>query len=194
MQLTSAFVQTAPQTHFSIRPGGCVSHASHSLRLFVQASAKKNESVGVLYLDIRSAYYRIVRQLAVGGISEAEQIHRVLTYFNLGQTSYQDIMEEISQEPSSRSSGMQPHHERLLQELLSSTWFTSRRRDALYESLAGTRPGDGLADLTFGYVFKRIMARAVGRIKDQLGIEDVSYEPKFDLTKQPQKDVSYPGW
>ena len=67
----------------------------------MQASAKKNESVGVLYLDIRSAYYRIVRLLAVGGISEAEQIHRVLTYFNLGQTSYQDIMEEISQEPSS---------------------------------------------------------------------------------------------
>ena len=185
VQLTSAFVQTAPQTHFSIRPGGCVSHASHSLRLFVQASAKKNESVGVLYLDIRSAYYRIVRQLAVGGISEADQIHRVLTYFNLGQTSYQDIMEEISQEPSSRSSGMQPHHERLLQELLSSTWFTSRRRDALVESLAGTRPGDGLADLTFGYVFKRIMARAVGRIKEQLGIEDVSYEPRYDLTKQP---------
>ena len=191
-QLTVPFTQSAPQTHFAIKPGGCVSHASHSLRLFVQAAGRRNESVGILYLDVRSAYYRVVRQLAIGGQSTPDHLHRILRYFDLGQTSIDDLMEAIQEEPSCTASGMEEHQERLLQELLTATWFSSKRKERLYESLAGTRPGDGLADLTFGYVFKKIMAKAMMRINEAIGLEKPAFQPKFDLTKTPPEDIDLP--
>ena len=185
LQFAPSFTRSAPQTFFSIRPGGCVSHASHSLRLFIQAAARRNESVGVLYLDVRSAYYRVVRQLAVRDGGGYEQFLRVMRFFNLDQTSYQDLLSELAHEPCCPASGMDGQHEAILCELLSSTWFTSRRREAVYESLAGTRPGDGLADLVFGFVFKRILRRAMDRINELLDLPEADFGPRYDLSKPP---------
>ncbi len=156
-RLTPFYESTAPQTHFSIRKGGCVSHASHTLRLFAEAAARKNQSVGILYVDVKSTYYRVVRQLTVRGGDNHDTIRRTLEFFELGDTSLQDLINELAETPECIQSGVDSHYEEILQELLSSTWFTSRRQDVLYESLAGSRPGDGLADVVFAYAFKRIL-------------------------------------
>ena len=192
MQFAPTFTNSAPQTFFSIRPGGCVSHASHSLRLFIQAASQRNESVGVLYLDVKSAYYRVVRQLAVRDCGGHEHFLRVMRFFNLDQTSFQDLLEELGHEPCCSASGMESHHEAILSELLSATWFTSRRREVVYESLAGTRPGDGLADLVFGFVFKRILGRAMDRINELLDIQDAEFGPRYDLSRPPPSDRKLP--
>ena len=39
-------------------------HASHALRSFLTASQSQKRSTAILYLDVKSAYYRVIRQLA----------------------------------------------------------------------------------------------------------------------------------
>ena len=84
-QLIGPYTASTPDTFFSIRPGGNVAHASQSLRLFASASAQSGASTGILYLDVKAAYYRVIRQLAVRG-SEANSIERVMAHFDLGAT------------------------------------------------------------------------------------------------------------
>ena len=191
-QITPYYEATAPQTHFSIRKGGCVSHASHTLRLFGEAATRKNQSVGILYVDVKSAYYRVVRQLTVGGGDNHDTIRRTLDFFELGDTSLQDLINELADTPECIHSGVDSHYEEILQELLSSTWFTSKRQDVLFESLAGSRPGDGLADVVFAYAFKRILRKVAANIREELMLEETDIKPSFDLSTIPEGDFELP--
>ena len=48
-----------------------------------------------------------------------------------------------------RAIGVPEHLCALLRETLSNTWFVTERRNTVYECLAGSRPGDALADIVF---------------------------------------------
>ena len=59
-KLLPFYTSTAPDLHCSVRAGRCVAHASHGLRLFAQACKQRHLSSGILFLDIRAAYYRVI--------------------------------------------------------------------------------------------------------------------------------------
>ena len=46
--------------------------------------------------------------------------------------------------------------------------------------------------LGFGYVFKRIMSRAIGRINEEFGLETPDFRGHFDLTAPPPRDRDLP--
>ena len=187
-QIIQQYAQSAPETFFSIRTGGNVSHASLALRLFCNAAVTAGESTGVLFLDVKSAYYRVVRQLAVGG-SGVDSIERVMAHFDIGATDLQELMEELHGTPEARVSNLTQHQELMLEELLSSTWFTGQHRSMVMESMAGSRPGDGMADVIFGFIFKRILRRVTNRLRDTLQIEEVEINGDLDLTSTPTQRV-----
>ena len=122
--------------------------------------------------------------------SEANSIERVMAHFDLGATELQELLVEVNGTPEGRASSFTNHQELLLEELLSSTWFTAQHRTQLHESLAGSRPGDGLADVVFGMVFKKILRRVTARLDDMLEIEEV--EINGDVTLVAPADVTRP--
>lgn len=183
-QYLPAYEASAPDTFFSIRAGGNVAHASHALRLFVAASHKGGDSTGILFLDVKAAYYRVIRQLVVAGRGH-ESIDRVMQYFDLGATGMQELIEEIHAEPEGRASNLSEHQELLLEEMLSSTWLTGQHRTKILETLAGSRPGDGFADLVFGFAFKRIMKKVMSRLAEDFNFTEVQITDPFDLTADP---------
>ena len=180
-QLVPHYQSWASDTHFSIKLGGNVSQASHALRLFVAGSVRRGNSVGVLFLDIRSAYYRVVRQLMTGRTPKAESIARMMQYFDLGDTDPQALFRTIAERAQDHAHDIDRQREILLEEMMDSTWFTSRHRTTLVESLAGTRPGDGLADIVFGLVFHRITQRITERLSEEMGIGGHVVTGQFDL-------------
>lgn len=180
-QLVPHYQSWASDTHFSIKLGGNVSQASHALRLFVAGSVRRGNSVGVLFLDIRSAYYRVVRQLMTGRTPKAESIARMMQYFDLGDTDPQALFRTIAERAQDHAHDIDRQREILLEEMMDSTWFTSRHRTTLVESLAGTRPGDGLADIVFGLVFHRMTQRITERLSEEMGIGEHVVKGQFNL-------------
>lgn len=176
-----SFVAHSSHTYFSIKTGGNVSQASHALRAFISASAQRHQSVGLLFLDIKSAYYRVVRQLLTSSAPREERIDRLMSYFDFNGVDQQTLRGAIAERVAEDDRMLTQHQELLLQELMASTWFTSSRKTELYESLAGSRPGDGLADVAFGLIFQRIMNIIMRRIKSELGIEGTDVHGMFDL-------------
>ena len=184
-QLIPWYQSTASETHFSIKVGGNVSQASHALRLFLSTSAAQRCSAGVLFLDIKSAYYRVVRQLVTSRSSDMESITRMMHYFDIGSTDPQALLQKIAERVNEQEEELDRQREILLEEMLSSTWFTSKRRKDLVESLAGTRPGDGLADIVFGMVFHKITKKITSRLQELLDIQPHDIKGAFNLTKEP---------
>ena len=184
-QLVPCYQQWASDTHFSIKLGGNVCQASHALRLFLGASAKRQQSTGVLFLDIKAAYYRVVRQLTTRRGNQADSIARMMQYFDLGETDQQSLFQKIAERAHAGEEELDRQREILLEEMLSSTWFTSRHRTRVVESLAGSRPGDGLADIVFGLVFHRIMAKVTEKLHELLHISPHVVHGAFDLSTEP---------
>ncbi len=179
-QIIGPYASSTPETFFSIRAGGNVSHASQALKLYCNGASAQGDSIGVLFLDVKAAYYRVIRQLVVGN-SGPESLERVMQHFDLGATDLQDLLEVANGVPEGKNSDLTQHQELMLEELLSSTWFTAQHRSTMYESLAGSRPGDGLADVVFGFIFKRILRRATARLGETLQLEEVDIDGEIDL-------------
>ena len=183
-QLLPAYEASAPDTFFSIRTGGNVAHASHALRLFASSANRGGDSVGILFLDVKAAYYRVLRQLVVEGRGQ-ESLERVMRYFDLGASDFQHLMAELHGNPEGKFSNLSEHQELLLEELMSATWLTGQHRTTILETLAGSRPGDGFADLIFGFAFKRIMRRVFTRLAEEFQFQEVDLIGPFDPTGDP---------
>ena len=194
-KLLPYYVSTAPDMHCSVRAGGCVAHASHGLRLFAQACRQQHRSSGILFLDIRAAYYRVIRQFAAAPESPEwteERLARLFSFFNLDVADYRALRDGLAEGSEFLQSGVPHQLEHLASEMLSSTWFVTPTRASLHKSLAGSRPGDGLADLIFGYVFKRIMKKVMGKLEEQLGSLQEPFSVPMDLTMQNPPEVALP--
>lgn len=83
-RLTGLYSSTAPSLHVSVKAGGNVSHASQALRSYIEACRTQKRSVAILFLDIKSAYYRVVRQLAAKATNCDQDVERILATFDLG--------------------------------------------------------------------------------------------------------------
>ena len=191
-QLQVHYARTAPQLHVSIKTGGSVSQASHALRAYQSIARQKGWSTGVLFLDVKSAYYRVVRQLAATLSNSDEDICRVLQYFDLDPSHLEALLQELHQSSECTASEVPPQLENLLAELLSGTWFMTESKQELCESLAGSRPGDGLADIVFGFVFKRVMGRVVEQASHIFDWQPFEPVGDFNLAQEPPGELQCP--
>ena len=74
--------------HCSVKQGGCVSHAPHGPRLTLSAARSRGVSAGVIFLDIRLAYYRVARELVIDMEDEGRSFERMIRFFQLGDTHF----------------------------------------------------------------------------------------------------------
>lgn len=185
-QLQEYYTASAQPFHFSVKMGGNVAHAAHALRAYHSMARRQGHSTGTLFLDIRSAYYRVIRQLAATLSNSDEDICRVLQVFDLAPEHLDDLPKELHGASACSDSGVPDVLETMLAEMLSGTWFLTRTKNELCESLAGSRPGDGLADLVFGYVFKRVMQRVVSAATQEFDWSIPAVQMEIDV-EQPSR-------
>lgn len=161
-------------TYFSARSAGHVGQACLTLQLFSRYGMNLGESVGILFLDIRSAYYSICRELTSGWTGSDAQIIHALKHFQLPVETLRDIHAFLSQfGGATEQSNLSDVHCSLLTELSTGSWFRISGSNLTTQTHGGSRPGDGLADLIFGYVFGRLMQNFKRQLSDK-GLWDSS--------------------
>ena len=168
-RLVCRYAAMAPSLHVSVKAGGNVMHASHALRSYLLSARRKQYSAAIIFLDVKSAYYRVIRQLAANLTCADEDIARVLRYFDLEEKEMGNLLRELQEISAMKRAGAEINEELITEEFLYGTWFVTKSRRQLVESLAGTRPGDGLADVIFSYVFHRVMDKVNQELRECLG-------------------------
>ena len=103
-----------------------------------------------------------------------------------------DLLEAIQQQSAIKTAGADTHNELLLEELLQNTWFTTPSRRHLTESLAGTRPGDGLADVVFSFVFHRLLDKVHQELHELQQWTQVIRGEDVDIKCEPEVSQHIP--
>ena len=144
--------------HYSARPCGNVGQAALTLRLFLRLAKSRKMNCGIIFLDIQHAYYSVVRELASGFTGTDEQLCQLFKFFDLPTEVVADLWSLLREGSALEIAGCSRYQQSLLHELGRGTWFKVRNSDKLTQTRGGSRPGDGLADLIFGYIFARLLS------------------------------------
>ena len=134
-----------------------ISLAAKVFQAFCHASARP---WALIFFDVKSAFYRVVRQLLlpVGDSDQAllELFHRL----RLPPAALSELKAHLEGLATVPRSGCGEHLQRIATDVLQGTWFRLDKDVALTLTHCGTRPGDGLADLFFGFAFSAYLRAA----------------------------------
>ena len=137
--------------------GGIVTQAGHMIRAFLAWARKQKMPVAVIFLDIRTAFYRVIRPLVAQFRENHLALRALLQRFQLPDSAFQDLLAHLHEDSAVKRAGVSAFAEGHLAECHNDTWFEVPGAAGTVATATGTRPGDPLADMTFNFIFTRIL-------------------------------------
>ena len=164
---------------FGAAPGSQSAFLSHYILTFQKLVKAKGLSSSVLFVDVRSAYYRVLRQRLAGRQLDDQALCHLLTSMKVPPEALQSVLAWASEDLL--VSQMSPHQQLMLEALFQNPCFFLRGLAQPYYSRCGTRPGDSLADALFYVVFAECMVD----LRSKLRHEGVLEGPHGSAIAQP---------
>eukprot|EP00438_Fugacium_kawagutii_P017942 Skav236602 [mRNA] locus=scaffold3534:112990:118749:+ [translate_table: standard] len=132
----------------------------HQCRAYLRTHRAEGHSVALVFLDLRGAFYRVIRPIALGGCITDEHVALLAHRLSLGPDALHDLRQLMTEPSALDRAGMDHRTQNFIRSLHSDTWFfmgdgPEYRR---VTTTVGTRPGDSFADVVFGYAWSRILA------------------------------------
>ena len=134
-----------------------VAAASHIVRLFQSWAKYQKWTTGVLFLDIQTAFYRILRPLIARHGTFHAQLSAIIDRFGLDASTYQEVCKALDETSVLTDLDVPPIWEAMLAELHTNTWFSTASRQELVRTQGGTRPGSPCADIVFSFLFLKVI-------------------------------------
>ena len=150
-------LKTADPLQYGGTPGRGVDAASHVLRLFFKSCQIDKVSCAIFFLDIKSAYYRLLRKLAIGQTCSYNQGLRLLQTLGLPADAQYWLVKALHEPNALEEAGCPDWLRSIGANFHTCTWYQVRGDHTTISTLRGTRPGDGYADLLFNVVLSRVL-------------------------------------
>lgn len=129
----------------------------HQARAFVRYARSCNQSSAVLYLDLKEAFYRIVREAPLGGEVSDDFVAFLAKRLNLPFDALHQIHLLLGETAALQSAGLPDDAQRSFRAIHASTHFWMDGQDDISRTTIGTRPGDCMADIVFGYAWACVL-------------------------------------
>ena len=165
-----AFARSASPLQVGGLPKRPVTLAAHVVRLHQQTCCAEKASCGLLFLDLREAFYRIVRPLVTGFTGTDEEVANILAAVRLPAGVMHELRDHLQEQSLFRAAGATAWTAAATCEALSHTWFRFEHGRLVTETGIGTRPGDNLADIIFGFVFAQVLRQVRERVQSACGM------------------------
>ena len=151
-----------PRAH-SCQLGGrksCSADMGHFLsRGFLHYCHVQGLSCAVMFLDLMSAYYGVIRETVMGSGLGDRPLSEIASSLSLTSEDLQLLRHYVSCEPVLQSQDAGALLSELTREMHSSTWFILSQDDKVVNTHRGTRPGGALADIVFNVLFSKVLQR-----------------------------------
>ena len=152
-------------------------------RSFLRWRKACNRSAAVLFVDIASAFYKALREVATGADVSDQDIAKVACRLGIGPEVMPALHDALQGRSAYASLTKSIPRQQALQESLSGTWFTVDG-STVVATEQGTRPGDSWADVVFNVLLSQVL------LKVQQTLEHESLAtvvPGFDRCVCPQQ-------
>ena len=170
-------------------PGCGVEALSLLARVVQNLAHAERRSWALMLFDIRSAFYRVVRQLVVAVPDTDAALLRVISTLGLPGEAVQELHSKLRSLAALSEARAGDHLAALVSDILQGTYFRLQHSDLLYITKRGTRPGDPCADVLFAFLLAGYVKQLEVRLeRDGLAEElpPLQSEPLFRQCHVPR--------
>ena len=154
---TSIFAQYMQRQQLGGRRHVPVSFALHLTRTFLRVNKHRARSVGILFLDLKEAFYRVVRGIIVEAPEDDVMLARLAARLQLPHDALHELHNLLAADCALLQAGMEPHFRKAVCALHSDTHFYMSGQSDTCRTQVGTRPGDSWADVIFSFAWARLL-------------------------------------
>eukprot|EP00435_Cladocopium_sp_Y103_P039634 s2902_g10.t1 len=164
-----------------------VSMGVHYIRAAARIAKSSHRSHALVFLDLREAFYRVLRPLSIGDRMSDSLLALVAARLQLPEDALADL-HALLRAPAGTEQANMPRHMRRALQALHITHFKVPGQDDRVHTQIGSRPGDPFADIVFGFMFTRILTL----VEDRLAALDLLevYEDTTDRGMFPSADCA----
>ena len=160
--------QVAAPMQMGGRPGQSIEMAHLHVRLKQSTSKAEGKSSAMLFVDLRSAFYTVVRQMLTGFSGKVQELVPIFQRLKLPPESFQAFLANVQEANLVAEATGSTAATKMIQTTLQQTWFAIPGGDSLFAPSTGSRPGDPLAD----WMFSLLVARMLEQINSKLETEE----------------------
>eukprot|EP00435_Cladocopium_sp_Y103_P051956 s2437_g16.t1 len=143
-----------------------VQMAVHQLRAFARMANEKGHSAAFLYLDLTEAFYRVVREVPIGGVIADTTVAHIMAKLHMPESALQDLHRLLQEPTALERAGLSDLDRNCIRAIHTGTFFWLRGQEDVSRTTIGTRPGDSFADLIFGYVWACVLRKLQSFMQD----------------------------
>ena len=136
---------------------------AQGVRHFLQHAKDIGASAGIVFADIASAFYTVIREVALGASTTDLDIAQVVKRLGLGPEVMPRLHRALQGDSCYAQLGATTACQSFLQQSLEHTWFGVNGQHFV-ATTKGSRPGDSWADVVFNILFSAILSE----VKEQL--------------------------
>ena len=177
----------AGDLQFTSHRSPSVGLAAHIIRLHQQDALRKGHSAITLFLDIKEAFYCVIRQHSLPATFQDEDVFRFLERMGVRDMHTGQVATLLAEGPTLEALGCDEHLLNLVTEFHRSTWFHlgSDIHGPMVRTEKGTRPGDGFADVLWALTFAKWLVRLENKLSDEGVLSHLSWDEEPSLMTMP---------
>eukprot|EP00435_Cladocopium_sp_Y103_P017195 s2046_g4.t1 len=123
----------------------------HMARAFLRSRKRQGYNISLVFLDLCEAFYRLIRELAIGGPVCDEAIAAMGARLGLGPELLHELYQHLAQDHALHRARVSLHMQMVVQALHADTHFHVHGQTDRCKTRIGTRPGDSWADIIFSF-------------------------------------------
>ena len=158
-------------------PGQSVSQAAHGLLLFTSGVRAVGDSGGILFVDVKQAFYRLLREHLFQQTGLDAAVFTLFSRLNFPPEAFGDFLDQLRGPGALECAGVDPYLQESMKEALTGTWFMLHGDERISMTRRGSRPGDNLADLLFSFSLSRILGYVIGKLRSDGLVLSVDFNP-----------------
>ena len=148
--------------------GGLAIEAIHlAVKMWQSTAIARKQSLTLLFMDIRSAFYSVVKPLLTGFDGNADALAQVFHMLKLPDNAYQTFLQRVSQTSLIQEATSSDVATRAMANVLNFSWFIVPDGARAKSPKTGSKPGDPVADLLFGMLMSQILGEMENRFVEE---------------------------
>ncbi len=129
-------------------------YATHIVREFQRWARANGLSSLILFMDLISAFYSVIRQLVIGLNCSDEDIFKLMALLNLPASAGQEFIQKLKQDSIFVTLGVDSHVHAIIEEDHQGTWFATNKLPNVTRTYRGSRPGIPFGNMLFCFLFE----------------------------------------
>lgn len=156
-KITAGLSRIAQPMQWGGRQGLSIEALHLHIHFWKRNAKKKKVSHAVIFLDIRAAFYSVVKQMIAGEARGMRSLETVFNKIGMSEHMKQEFMQQVSNVnlvKEATSSGITAG---TMSAMMGQTWYVIPESKTIQAPMTGSRPGDPCADVLFSLVLTKVL-------------------------------------